>query len=263
MAQRVHGLEPTKELSLAFATWQPKLPKTRHLRKTSLISYSWTVKFLSTFYRFWTVSKANRPPILDLPHLSVAREDPDFEKLQILYDIYRDYMKHEDDLLNQRSTWHLLIQGFLFATLGVIGEWQVAQRGPDPLYTERGFLVYVLAIVGVVIAYAAFVSIKAANDAIDSLEARWLLITGAYERQTKYLLPAIAGGGNPDAKTRGKKPAMWIPVAILCAWVVIFCMSIYDRVSPHPRLDSAPMPANSASPTLTIPPVIAQPSKTK
>src|SRR5437763_1604980 len=32
-----------------------------------------------------------------------------------LYRIFRSYIAHEDDLINQRQTWNLTIQGFLFA----------------------------------------------------------------------------------------------------------------------------------------------------
>src|SRR5580658_8096117 len=32
-----------------------------------------------------------------------------------LYSIFRDYIKHEDDLINQRLSWFLTLQGFFFA----------------------------------------------------------------------------------------------------------------------------------------------------
>jgi len=53
--------------------------------------------------------------------------------LKRLYEIYRDYIKHEDDLINHRSTWHLLIQGFLFATLAGCGKSDLAGQRPTPL----------------------------------------------------------------------------------------------------------------------------------
>lgn len=53
--------------------------------------------------------------------LSVQKSpEPKWPKVEKLYQIYRDYLIHEDDLMNQRSTWHLLIQGFLFATFGAL-----------------------------------------------------------------------------------------------------------------------------------------------
>ena len=159
-------------------------------------------------------------------------EEMEFRELKGLFELYRDYMKHEDDLINQRSTWHLVLQGFLFATLGVIGEWPVAP-GPDRLYLERWFLVYVLAVAGAVIAGFAYVSVKAANDSINSLCSKWHAILGTYELETKAYLPALAGGGHPDAMKNGKRPAMRIPLVIACAWVLIFAISVVDRVYPH------------------------------
>jgi hypothetical protein len=41
------------------------------------------------------------------------------EKLVAHYRIFRDYLQHEDDLINHRSTWHHTIQGLLFTALGV------------------------------------------------------------------------------------------------------------------------------------------------
>lgn len=35
-----------------------------------------------------------------------------------IYELFRDYIKHEDDLINQRLTWLLTIHGFLYATCG-------------------------------------------------------------------------------------------------------------------------------------------------
>ena len=37
-----------------------------------------------------------------------------------LFELYRDYVKHEDALINSRLVWNLNIQGFLFAAYGVI-----------------------------------------------------------------------------------------------------------------------------------------------
>ena len=46
--------------------------------------------------------------------------DPDIERrkhVHSLYGLYRGYVEHEDNLINQRSTWTYVIQSFLFAAL--------------------------------------------------------------------------------------------------------------------------------------------------
>jgi hypothetical protein len=192
----------------------------------------------------WIVRANNLPKasqlsstIFAMPEIPLSErwtENAPFDELKELHKMYRDYMKHEDDLINQRSTWHLLLQGFLFTTLGVIGEWQLPKNGNDPLYTERGFLVFVLAAVGATIAYLSFISIRAANRAIDTLHKKWDDIQGVFEHPAKNLLPEIAGGGGRNAKRDGKRPAMLIPVFIAIAWVLIFGMAVIDRVRPLP-----------------------------
>ena len=43
------------------------------------------------------------------------------------FKIFRDYMQHEDNLINQRVSWNSTIQGFHFATYGLS-----QQKLPDP-----------------------------------------------------------------------------------------------------------------------------------
>jgi hypothetical protein len=175
---------------------------------------------------------------------SLAMEEPqqerqidpnfDLQRLSPLYEIYRDYMKHEDDLLNHRTTWLLVIQGFLFATLGVLGEWQLPGNSLDILYTERHWLVYVLGFVGVSIAVAAFASILAANRAIDSLHGQWKALRRKHGNPDWDLLPELAGGGHPTSKKLGKAPTLCIPVVVVIAWIIVSSMAAKDYIYPRP-----------------------------
>lgn len=158
--------------------------------------------------------------------MGAALDSPNsFERLTTLYNIYRDYMKHEDDLLNQRTTWLLVIQGFLFATVGVLGEWPL-QLGVDRLGHERLFLVYVLGGVGFVVGLVALLGIVAASDAIDELRRKWDLIRVHYDGWED--LPEIAGGGDPTAHQRGKWPPRLIPASILLAWSLVLVLALLD-----------------------------------
>jgi hypothetical protein len=47
------------------------------------------------------------------------KDEQDVERKIQLYNIYRDYVKHEDNLINNRMTWLLSIHGFLYATYGL------------------------------------------------------------------------------------------------------------------------------------------------
>lgn len=48
-----------------------------------------------------------------VPASSKAAEGPTKEHLE-LYCVFRDYLKHEDNLINNRLNWNFTIQGFLF-----------------------------------------------------------------------------------------------------------------------------------------------------
>src|SRR5271170_1594006 len=41
-----------------------------------------------------------------------------FEESVKMYELYREYVRHEDGLVNYRMTWLLTIHGFLYATYG-------------------------------------------------------------------------------------------------------------------------------------------------
>lgn len=150
-----------------------------------------------------------------------------------LHEIYRDYVKNEAELISQRSTWHLVIQGFLFGTLGVIGEWQPPVPTGDKLQFERYFLVYVLVFIGIAIAIIAKLSLNAAHIAIDALCKKWRKIVGLQPAGWS-LLPHIAGGGSALAEGRGKIASLHIPTCIIIAWVLVFILATADRVALHP-----------------------------
>jgi hypothetical protein len=158
---------------------------------------------------------------------------PHWEELLSLYYLYRDYMKHEDDLINQRSSWHLLLQGFLFATFGVLGEWQ-AEGGAGFLHSQRYWILYGIIGTGLLISLFATSSILAADAAINKLHRCWddlpnkLLIPQEFWE----LLPGIAGAGSKHAKRWGKTPAIAIPIIIALAWSWILGFAIYSQRHP-------------------------------
>jgi hypothetical protein len=170
------------------------------------------------------------------------RQLREFDQLLKLYDIFRNYMRVEHTLQNERSTWHNVIQGFLFATLGVMGEWPANNGLADQLAAERAYLPFLLAAVGIVIAILAWTSIKAADLAIQNLSNQW----GATTRKEPYKslqkhIPGIVGGGHIDAERFGKKAALYIPWIIIGAWLVVIGMFSWDtRHSKTSASDSNP-----------------------
>src|SRR5262249_26759673 len=114
------------------------------------------------------------------------------------YKIFRDYLQHEDGLINQRLSWNFTIQGFLFATYGLCLQklldvsdrifeklldpktltvsWNQVQSNLQQLtgYRALDILVnYVIPIVGFFVALFAFGGSLAAHRALSQLRADW------------------------------------------------------------------------------------------
>jgi|SRR5947209_5058950 len=142
---------------------------------------------------------------------------PTFSDLKEQYGIYRDYMKHEDDLLNQRSTLHLVAQGLLFTALGTLF------GGKDkPIWgTAHVTLVYILVFLGLTVATVAFLGIWAANRAIDELREQWQGVLKCYNNVLLPILPGLAGAGIDRIVRFGKVPALFVPPVVALVWMLI------------------------------------------
>jgi hypothetical protein len=148
------------------------------------------------------------------------------QEYKIVYDAFRDYMKVEHNLQNERSTWHHVIQGFLFATLGVIGQWPAGQ--PDILKTEKTCLPFILAAAGIWIAKVAYDSIDAADIAISEICKRWTTAIANYPIEIRTTFPEISGGGSPEAERKGRRQVHRMPIIIGLAWISVLFMYSAD-----------------------------------
>jgi hypothetical protein len=170
-----------------------------------------------------------------------------------IYQIFREYLQHEDGLANNRLSWMLTIHGFLYASYAftIQTKIQVAQRISSDLLTHPGadsagdagsypvpFLIasiwqvdsviFLICVVGFFISFVALQSIRAAGKANET-------ILKVFEKQfgvqpafgapetvlvaNKLILPTIAGGGDHQNIPRGFLSAAWIPVFLMSGWV--------------------------------------------
>jgi hypothetical protein len=154
--------------------------------------------------------------------------EPDYNKnLVEHYQIFRDYLRHEDDLINHRSTWHHTIQGLLFTALGV------TLSKLDPTATRQAAavqkaLILILPILGMSISLAAFVSIRAATKALDRLRSQWEEeLMKIYGKDSWPTLPSLTAAGNKWAIKYGKMPAYLIPCVIGLAWLLLLIIALW------------------------------------
>jgi hypothetical protein len=131
-------------------------------------------------------SISDRIPQGDDPSITQTPKEPTKYPLT-LYSVFRDYLKHEDDLINGRLNWNFTIQGFLFAayslSLQKIAEVRAQVFRADVVWTpsmdscltvhELRVLMIVIAAVGLFVSAFVYMSVFAATVAIAELDAWW------------------------------------------------------------------------------------------
>jgi hypothetical protein len=148
------------------------------------------------------------------------------------YELYREYLKHEDNLINYRLTWNITIQGFLFAACGFFFK---PADGPAPSGGAASAIptyVLVIPVTGFFISAAAILGIVAAQRAIRRLEDCWLCLPAVYANARNAELPALpplAGGGAPNSVFFGSLISWLVPAIICAAWFSIFIFMKLQR----------------------------------
>jgi hypothetical protein len=173
-------------------------------------------------------------------------------KIIEIYELFRSYVKHEDTLIDHRTTWLIYIQSFLLATFGFSyqkkfevyanacsGRWisgesatdlvkagckaadQLA-RTMDNLPHQYDVFLLVMCFVGVGVSIASWISISAAVSALSSLEKKWKKKwkTNAFYEAELAVLPSITGGGHPRAAWLGKLLPQLLPAFFTILWVL-------------------------------------------
>ena len=150
-----------------------------------------------------------------------------------LYNVYRDYVKHEDTLMNVRMTWFLTTQAFLFScyallnqkrlsagTFELVRSWQEFVGDPTDLKFKFGTLILTLiCFFGFFTARRSYISVRAASLAVVALRSKWdaeLAQNGGFAN-----LPNITGGGDAKARDEGWASAAFLPRAAMVIWVLI------------------------------------------
>lgn len=178
-----------------------------------------------------------------------------------LFSLYRDYLKHEDNLINQRTTWLITIQSFLIATFGfsyqnrftglitiysgylekngypTLSSSSIGTIPPEILenitrqYPEIGIkisnynnLLYALSIIGLITSVIAFFSVSAAVNATVAIRKKWYAISSFSRRIIANQLPDISGGGSRHAHLFGKVMSLSLPIFFIVFWSVIVFM---------------------------------------
>jgi hypothetical protein len=191
--------------------------------------------------------------ILDCEFAVIEPDPTAFDPLK-LYDIFRRYLEHEDNLINSRLTWSLTIHGFLFASYGIllgkIADEFSALPKPEAhallgehIIAALFALQALVAILGVLVGFSSRRAIIASHNAIQHLvtiahsQGRPLEITarGATVPLGSILLPRIVGGGarilppgerRHDHTVGARSYYLLLPALIMWMWTVLVVLSI-------------------------------------
>jgi hypothetical protein len=104
-----------------------------------------------------------------------------------LYNVYRDYVKHENTLMNVRMTWFLTTQAFLFSSYALLNQKRISAGNFELISSWQEFIggvtdfkfkfsIIILMLIcffGIFTARRSYISVRAASLAILALRSKW------------------------------------------------------------------------------------------
>ncbi len=147
------------------------------------------------------------------------------------YEVIRDYIKHEDTLINNRLTWLLVSQGFIFSAFSGLFKpmADIAFKMGDPsfeknkvalIFDDLEKLQYVLIGLGLLICIISYLAIEGAIQSIDKVK------DDHNHLSQDICLPELTGGGNPIAKRFGIVSSRGIPIILFLAWIIVILIRL-------------------------------------
>lgn len=160
-----------------------------------------------------------------------------------IYKVFRSYEEHENELLNQRTSWLITVQSVLLATFGFsLQKWlEVTHKSAEldgkiqavakaildkQLVDFKDFLI-ALAAIGVTTGVVSFMSIRTAITAQESLRSLWEKAHAKRPEVTRMNLPELSGGGDKWASKYGGYFASALPVIFVGLWLVTALLLLF------------------------------------
>ena len=142
-----------------------------------------------------------------------------------IYREFRDYIKHEDNLVNFRTSWFIQLNSFLFAAMALL----LTRDNSKPMTELNLYFGLMVCFVGGLISYTTFRSVGAAIRSMKEIRLLWMenyeknVISraGSEDLPEVRIFPYLLGGGpgNGIAKM-GRKSSIVIPIAVICIWIL-------------------------------------------
>jgi hypothetical protein len=136
------------------------------------------------------------------------------------YQIIRSQIEHEDNLINQRLSWFVAAQAFLFSAYAILlnAPSQVRVRS---FATQQEILFILIPLVAIGVGILIYITVIAAMLATANL--RRLLKTHMNEKDSA-LLPPIQG--HRQTLLLGQASPILIPLLFMISWIVLLIKSL-------------------------------------
>ena len=142
------------------------------------------------------------------------------------YQIIRSQIEHEDNLINQRLSWFVAAQAFLFSAYAILlnAPSQVRLQG---FARQQEILFYLIPLVAIGVSILIYVTVIAAMLAMANL--RRLLKSHANEleshaKEKEILLPPVQG--YRQTLLLGQASPILIPFLFMISWIVLLIKSL-------------------------------------
>lgn len=145
----------------------------------------------------------------------------EYQKLDDFYRRIRDQVEHENDLYNQRIIWLITIQGFLYATAGIVIQAIIPIEKIERVQHVNHFLL-LICFLGIVVALIAYRLLSNARSCLQELRDLWDdRISGwsAYEEDGKYF-PHVSGGTAPAGRLHWLLRSGNLPLVFAGSWIL-------------------------------------------
>jgi hypothetical protein len=142
----------------------------------------------------------------------------------VMFREIRNYIEHEDNIINARTTWFMTFNSFLFGGFSLVIVGMTAKQPELELQQLRAIIVLLFSAIGVALAVTTNLSVRAAYSAIRKLRIFW---STHYEPLDLSLaavpiFPHIIGGGpNERVALKGRILSLWMPFWTGSAWLII------------------------------------------
>jgi hypothetical protein len=136
------------------------------------------------------------------------------------YQIIRSQIEHEDNLINQRLSWFVAAQAFLFSAYAIILN-APSQARLQSFATQQEILVFLIPLVAIGVGILIYITVIAAMLAMANL--RRLLESHAKEKEIAVLPPVQ---GYRQTLLPGQASPILIPLLFMIGWIVLLIKSL-------------------------------------